>query len=619
MRVRTEDGTSVDLDDQDEIGSGGEARVFEAPDDFGDAISVGLGWGMKIFHAPEDAFKDEEEQARRRRLDRKEEKIARFPDDVRSEMDRVIAPRSQLWDEQGRFRGYCMYIVYGRDLRLLAKKSWRQKADLSNEDVQEIFDEIRQTVSSLHDRDVVVGDLNDTNILIRQNSYEPFLIDTDSFQYRGFPCTVGHNRYLDPRLYGEDLEDGPVFSESSDWYSWTVLLFESLMYVHPYGGTHSEHQTLLRRAEAGHSVFQDDVRYPSSARSREALPAGAVSYFRDIFDEGERSAPPDGLLEIDWTTCSTCGEEHARKRCPSCETAEPIPTKTVSGRLELQQILDTDGGIIVHADGRSCVYWKDGMYRREDGSPVIEGDRSPDFRFRVAGRSTWVGRSHVDKSAKIEDGNIIGDQVRCDQYNLNPCFDTDGRHLIWLEEGWIHHEEAGRVGKRTKNRTVFWSGSSYALGFSSIGKMTEWFGFYPGRSGISQIDLPSIEGKILDVRAVFDDESAMVSVVSENRGVKQGMLAIIDSDEVEGLLSGPVEDHRILGETRSVAFKNGKGLVLTEDGLVTVAPDGLGTIQEEKVFERAIDLIAPGCRLFATDDPGELIVAGSQKLHRLSM
>ena len=106
----------------------------------------------------------------------------------------------------------------------------------------------------------LVGDFNEGNVLFRGAT--PFLIDADSMQFDGLPCCVGHEKFLDPRLYGVDLTRAPRFDPGTDWYAWSVLLFSSLLYVHPFGGIHKKFATPLRRAEARYSVLRPDVTYP---------------------------------------------------------------------------------------------------------------------------------------------------------------------------------------------------------------------------------------------------------------------------------------------------------------------------------------------------------------------
>ncbi len=140
---------------------------------------------------------------------------------------------------------------------------------MPNARVMALFRSLHATVKALHARSVVVGDLNDGNVVVTTGAdADAFVIDADSMQLGGLPCAVAHERFLDPRLYGTSLVDGPAFSVDNDRYAFRVLLFQSLLGVHPYGGTHPKLPTLLRRAEARHTILRDDVIVPRGGGAR---------------------------------------------------------------------------------------------------------------------------------------------------------------------------------------------------------------------------------------------------------------------------------------------------------------------------------------------------------------
>src|SRR5687767_6587026 len=121
------------LDDKDLLGQGGEGRVYRSGDR-----------AIKIFLAPSD------ERGR---------KLRAFP----------------------AFR--------------MAQRKWRE-ATMRAGDVLRIYGEVAQTVAQLHARGVVVGDLNDGNVVLtRTSAFTPWLIDADSMQLPGHPCVVAHERF----------------------------------------------------------------------------------------------------------------------------------------------------------------------------------------------------------------------------------------------------------------------------------------------------------------------------------------------------------------------------------------------------------------------------------------
>src|SRR5262245_23173348 len=94
-------------------------------------------------------------------------------------------------------------------------------------------------VRALHDRDYVVGDLNETNVLVTNQALVT-LIDTDSFQVpdrgRAYRCPVGKAEYTPPELQRvrfADFDRGP----EHDAFALAVLVFQLLMQgIHPFAG-----------------------------------------------------------------------------------------------------------------------------------------------------------------------------------------------------------------------------------------------------------------------------------------------------------------------------------------------------------------------------------------------
>ncbi|HET9992087.1 MAG TPA: hypothetical protein VFQ65_26335, partial [Kofleriaceae bacterium] len=65
------------------------------------------------------------------------------------------------------------------------------------------------------------------------------------------------------------------------------------------------------------------------------LPDDLLDVFRKIFERDERGAFPRAQLErLQLRPCASCGDEHARLRCPSCQTRAHVPPATVHGRLK---------------------------------------------------------------------------------------------------------------------------------------------------------------------------------------------------------------------------------------------------------------------------------------------
>lgn len=94
-------------------------------------------------------------------------------------------------------------------------------------------------VARIHGADLVIGDLNESNVLVDSKSMVK-LIDIDSFQVRDglmlFECKVGKSELLPPELQGHSLE-GIVRTVEHDRFALAVLIFQTLVFGrHPFAG-----------------------------------------------------------------------------------------------------------------------------------------------------------------------------------------------------------------------------------------------------------------------------------------------------------------------------------------------------------------------------------------------
>lgn len=114
-------------------------------------------------------------------------------------------------------------------------------------------------VSALHSRGYVIGDLNESNILVGETALVT-LVDTDSFQVpdpssgRVYRCRVGKPEFTPPEL--QNVRFAWVDrKQEHDLFGLGVLLFQLLMEgVHPFGGRHigqGEPASLEERILAG--------------------------------------------------------------------------------------------------------------------------------------------------------------------------------------------------------------------------------------------------------------------------------------------------------------------------------------------------------------------------------
>lgn len=563
-------GKTVTLSPKRMLGQGGEARVFRHG-----------RWAVKIYHPLSG-------RERKRRF----AKLRDFPTGL---PDNVCVPEHLVFDTGGEPVGFAMAAVKdAHDLRHLSLRRWREGV-ISNAEVAAVFTRLHDTLIQLHDRGVVVGDLNDGNVLFAGT--EPFLIDTDSMQFGSHACIVAHERFLDPALFGIDLTQERAFTPLTDWYAFSVLLFNSLLYVHPYGGVHTGYPTLLRRAEARHSILRSDVRRPKAATTFEILPDDLHRWFEAVFDGSTRDVFPARLLRASWTRCA-CGLEHARARCPQCSTA---------GRAARRPAIVTHGAVraatlfrgerVLTARCPHKLVWTavdaDFIVRREDGTRVAE--LVSGGRYVPSGYRTFVG--HGTSLHEVRSSRVIRRHT-VETFRNETAFDANGRCAIAVQDDWLVNLDTGkRLGQVLGGQTFLRVGEKHGYGFYRVGDVTVHFAFDPERAGIRNVALPPIDGRLIDIDAVFSDRHILVSWLSERDGVETASAHLLRGDGTPvASLSGAPADAALLASTHGKALFAGRILCPTDDGFASFAADH-DVLVAGRVFPETEPFVAAGLKL----------------------
>ena len=156
----------------------------------------------------------------------------------------IAWPLDLLYNGQGQFVGYLMrYIQHAVPVlevfnpRLRARKlpdfDWRY--------LHRTARNLAVALGALHARGYVVGDLNESNVMVTSSAMVT-LIDTDSFQvrvgkrgrFKTYFCPVGKPEYTPPELQGRSLQHTRQHPEH-DCFGLGVLVFQLLMSgSHPF-------------------------------------------------------------------------------------------------------------------------------------------------------------------------------------------------------------------------------------------------------------------------------------------------------------------------------------------------------------------------------------------------
>ncbi|HLJ58070.1 MAG TPA: hypothetical protein VKT77_23730, partial [Chthonomonadaceae bacterium] len=226
---RNSNGDTFVLSPSDLVGSGGEARVYVVPPE--------SRYVAKVYHRPT------ETQVRKLRV-----MVENPPEDPAREQGHIsIAwPLDLVTLAYGerRFAGYLMpRVVETRPLFRVYNPGVRRRGARHVDYVylHRIARNLSAAVRALHARGYVIGDINESNILVTSSALIT-LVDTDSFQVRDphsgvtYRCPVGKPEYTPPELQGKrfiHIDRAP----EHDRFGLAVLIFQLLMEgAHPYAG-----------------------------------------------------------------------------------------------------------------------------------------------------------------------------------------------------------------------------------------------------------------------------------------------------------------------------------------------------------------------------------------------
>ena len=334
------------------LGSGGEARVY--------SLRQETNLVAKIYHSPDLIT-----------AQKLTTMIANPPDDGEAdrEVKSIAWPVDLLLTANGEKRivGFLMPRV----------AAMRSIADFYNPRIRRQFNplfnyfylhrtarNLATAVRLLHDRGYIVGDINESNILVSETALIT-LVDADSFQVHDFQsetvfrCSVGKPEFTPPELQSKSFAEVDRLPEH-DLFGLSVILFQLLMEgTHPFAGQFqgsSEPPTIKERIASGHFVYgTKEVPYlPAPTAPRFTLLDPALqSLFIRCFEDGHddpKARPSAGAwqvafaeAEIMLTQCRA-NEQHRYSNhlqsCPWCERAkllkgrDPFPSIKIvqSGR-----------------------------------------------------------------------------------------------------------------------------------------------------------------------------------------------------------------------------------------------------------------------------------------------
>ena len=221
-KLKTANGKSISLGKC--LGQGGEGSVYKIP-----ALP---GKVAKVYHTHRISARSRSE------IERKICFLARKKDAAYIGETLIAAlPEEVLYFSDGSFAGYIMpQFATSAKLFDVQREGHRRRLfpELDYRGLIVIAYNLAEAVNQLHNHGIVIGDMNQNNILVHADGTIG-LIDCDSFDVTNletgehFPCCVGLTELLAPELQVVGSLRNGTFTKSSDCFSLAIHIFRLLM------------------------------------------------------------------------------------------------------------------------------------------------------------------------------------------------------------------------------------------------------------------------------------------------------------------------------------------------------------------------------------------------------
>lgn len=199
----------------------------------------------------------------------------------------IVAPLDLLYNGKS-LVGYTMRFVKDAvPICTTFTNSWRNKnKKFTNDTAINLLKSWARDIDFVHKNNILIVDVNELNFLLNDDFKNLNFIDVNSYQTRSYPATAIMDSIRNRHV-------GNNFTYLTDWYSWGILAFMTLVGIHPFKGNHPTHTTLDLRMKANHSILKGGVKYPVNAtRPLSVIPQGLKDWFECVFDRGVLVKPP---------------------------------------------------------------------------------------------------------------------------------------------------------------------------------------------------------------------------------------------------------------------------------------------------------------------------------------
>lgn len=232
----------------DVIASGGEGTVYE----------TNTPYVAKIYHDG-------------KLTQRKYEKLKRIIE-KQLKCDGICFPVSGLYNKNKEFVGYLMPKAKGKELQrsIFIKPLFLQQfPNWKKKELVQLCITILKKMQYLHERNIIMGDINAGNILVVSPT-EVYFVDTDSYQIEDLPCPVGIVTFTPPELQGKQYKSF-LRTMGNEYFAVATLMFMLMLPGKaPYAQQGGE--------DPATNIKNMDFSYPCGDKSNQKTPDGLWGY-----------------------------------------------------------------------------------------------------------------------------------------------------------------------------------------------------------------------------------------------------------------------------------------------------------------------------------------------------
>ena len=217
----------------------------------------------------------------------------------------ICAPVTALYNSNNEFVGYLMPQARGKELQksiFIKPLFLKNFPDWKKRDTVELCITILEKIKYLHDRNIIMGDINPANILV-SSPKEVYFVDTDSYQVQNLPCPVGTINYTAPEIQRKHFSSFLRTIGNENFAVATLLFMIMLPGKPPYSQQGGEDPIA--------NIINMDFSYPFGESSNKKTPDGPWRYiwshltydikkaFYNTFRKGAANSREDTRLSVD--------------------------------------------------------------------------------------------------------------------------------------------------------------------------------------------------------------------------------------------------------------------------------------------------------------------------------